>query len=76
VSITVARWVKMGGGGKKLVLGVFPGEWIKTVSDAGRIDYEDRSESRSVACGLSEKLTLDVVDNDRVTPGEKLGSCK
>ena len=30
----------------------------------------------SVACGLGKELALDVVDDDRVAPGEKLGGCK
>lgn len=37
------------------------------------VDHEDGPKGRSVACGLGEKITLDVVDDNRVAPAEKLG---
>ena len=67
---------KVGCGGEKLVFGVFVEERIKGVADTGRVDDEDRSQGRSVACGLGKELALDVVDDDRVAPGQKLGGCK
>jgi hypothetical protein len=62
----------MGGTGKQLVFCVFRKERIEAVANAGRIENEDGSEGRSVACGLSEEFTFDVVDDDRVAPAEKL----
>ena len=67
---------KVGCRGEKLVFGVFVEERVKGMPDTCRVDNEDGSQSCSIACGLGKELAFDVVDDNRVAPGQKLGGGK
>jgi hypothetical protein len=51
-------------------------ERVKPVPDASRIKDDDRAASQPVAGGCLEEIALDVVDDNRVRPGQKLADGK
>src|SRR5262249_5057435 len=57
--------------GAKRPLGIPAGKRVEAVAYPGnRIDDIDRAECLPVACGFGKELSLHVVDNGRVGPGE------
>ena len=55
---------------------MFSLEGVVAVADAGWVKDENRAEGLSEAGGLCKEFSLDVVDNRRVFPGEKLADSK
>jgi hypothetical protein len=59
----------------KVVFAAVGTQGVEAVADPAGIDDENRPEARAVAGGLGKEIAFDVVDDDGVRPGQKLGGC-